>query len=125
MAVDYSKPLVAKYEIEGITDPLELRLAGDILLRIYNVMCDIVNSGGIDQFNQEWDRLHPDWVYTDQLEDDDPYLRAYERYVKSIADEISEKVRSNGLTYKLREHENCLINFDEGYFTLYGYKEQL
>lgn len=125
MAVDISKPLKARYVIEGVTDQIELQMAGDILMKIYNIMCDIVNNGGIQKFNEEWDRLHPNWVYNDELDDDDPYYRAYERYIKSVADKISEASRYKGTTYKLREHEPVLLNFNEGYFVMYGYKEKL
>ena len=119
MAIDINKPLRVKYEIKSVSSDLELYLAGPILLRIYNLACDIVNNGGIEQFNKEWDDTHPD-------DSDDEYDRAYERYFKGVADRISDMVRSeSGFTCKLREHNPCLINFDEGYFTLYGYIERL
>lgn len=119
MRIDISKPLRVRYEIEGVSTLIETCLAGPILLKVYNLACDIVNNGGIEQFNKEWDDTHPD-------DSDDEYVRAYERYFKWVADRISDMVRSeSGLTCKLREHEPCLINFDEGYFTLYGYIERL
>ena len=124
MAINYEKPLRAIFEVEGITDEWEVRSAGEILLKIYNLACNIANNGGIEQFNSEWDALHPTYDYKDE-EQHEEYIGAYERYFKSIADSISEQVRTLGVTYKLREEEPVTINFDEGYFTVYGYKEAL
>lgn len=124
MAINYGKPLRAKFEIEGTTTDFELKCAGEILLKIYNLACDIANNGGVERFNSEWDTLHPDWDYKDE-ERQEEYIGAYERYFKSVADDISNQIRTNGVTYKLREAEPVLINFDQGYFTVYGYKEAL
>lgn len=124
MAINYGKPLRAKFEIEGATTDFELKCAGEILLKIYNLACDIANNGGVERFNSEWDALHPDWDYKDE-ERQEEYIGAYECYFKSVADIISNQIRTNGVTYKLREAEPVLINFDQGYFTVYGYKEVL
>lgn len=124
MAINYEKPLRAIFEVSGVTSEWEARNAGEILLKIYNLACDIVNNGGIERFNSEWDALHPGWNYRDE-ERQEEYIGAYEHYFKSIADNISEQVRTAGVTYKLREEEPVTINFDEGYFTVYGYKEAL
>lgn len=124
MAINYEKPLKAKFEIEGVTTDFELKCAGEILLKIYNLACNIANDGGVERFNSEWDALHPNWDYKDE-ERQEEYIGAYERYFKSVADDISNQIRTNGVTYKLREAEPVLINFDQGYFTVYGYKEAL
>lgn len=124
MAINYEKPLKAKFEIEGVTTDFELKCAGEILLKIYNLACNIANDGGVERFNSEWDALHPNWDYKDE-ERQEEYIGAYERYFKSVADIISNQIRTNGVTYKLREAEPVLINFDQGYFTVYGYKEAL
>ena len=124
MTINYEKPLKAKFEIEGVTTDFELKCAGEILLKIYNLACNIANDGGVERFNSEWDALHPNWDYKDE-ERQEEYIGAYERYFKSVADIISNQIRTNGVTYKLREAEPVLINFDQGYFTVYGYKEAL
>ena len=124
MTVDYNKPLTAIYEIEGITNEYEKNVAGDVLMKIYNMAADIVNNGGIDEFNRTWKLIHPNWNYKDESKQDE-YMKAYDRYFKQVADMISESVRTpSGLTYKLRETECCLINFKKGYLKLYGYKDQ-
>lgn len=122
MTVDLNKPLKARYEIEGVTNKLELEMAGKILLETYDVAAKIMNSGGIDWFNGMWKVMHPNWKYTGEADDD--YTKSYERLFKYVADELSEATRVNGLAYKLRESEPCLINFNEGYFTIYGYKDK-
>lgn len=125
MSVDYNKPLCAKFEIEGVVNEAEKKMAGEILLRIYNLATKVVNNGGIERFNTEWYETHPDWDNRDEYRNE-VYTKAYYSYFKRVADEFSDKVRSDGgLTYKLREFEPCLINFEQGYVTIYGYKEWL
>lgn len=117
MTEDYNKPLKAVYEIDGVDNEIELRMAGDVLMKIYNLACDITNNGGIDEFNSKWKREHPDWVYTGDPEDE--YTKSYERYFKSIADGICDHCKS---PYKLKETP-CLLNFKEGWVKIRGYKE--
>lgn len=120
--VDLNKPLKARYAIEGVEDETELKLASKILFKVYDGAVKIMNKGGIDWFNMMWETIHPDWVYTGESDDD--YFKSYERLFKYVANELSETVRTDGLTYKLRENEPCLLNFKEGYFIIYGYKDQ-
>jgi hypothetical protein len=123
MAVNYNKALRAKYEIEGVSDYISKLLIGPVLLEIYNLACTIVNNGGVEQFNSEYKKSHSK---EEMHEDNDEYIEAFEHYFKGIADKISDKYRTkDGVTYKLREHEPILINFDKGYFTVYGYVENL
>lgn len=118
MAIDINKPLRMEYEIEGISNEIEGMIAGRILFEIYNLASYIANNGGIAEFNAEWNVAHPDGVY-----DQEEYESAYEHYFKQIADDISDMTRTGNMTYKLRETEPIIINFNEGYFKIHGYKE--
>lgn len=118
MAIDINKPLRMEYEIEGISNEIEGMLASKILFEIYNLAANIANNGGIAEFNAEWNVKHPDGVY-----DQDEYEAAYEHYFKEVADYISDTTRAGNFTYKLRETEPIIINFNEGYFKIHGYKE--
>lgn len=119
MTEDHNKPLRKRIEIDGVTDERELKMAGDILFNIYNIAADIVNKGGIEQFNSDWNDKHPNWNYNDETRQDE-YIGAYELYFKQVADMVAN---SMGSQYKLKEHESCLINFEEGWFKIRGYKE--
>lgn len=113
------KPLKARFEIEGASNNAERLIAGEMLLNTYNLTCDIVNNGGIDKFNSEWDRLRADAT-------DDEYDKAYCRYFKSIADgivDIIAKAHFYKTVYKLKERHPCILNPEQGYCTIYGYKE--
>ena len=116
-AVNYNKPLKAKYVIEGVTDENEMRLAEEILFRVYDIAAKIINNGGVEWFNCMWKTIHP------RGETGDEYHESYEKLFKYVADEVSEVCRVNGIAYKLRENEPCLINFEAGYFIIYGYKD--
>lgn len=119
MKDDYSKPLRRRIEIEGVEDQ-EIKIAGDILFNIYNMAADIVNNGGIKQFNSNWNDSHPNWDYNDESRQDE-YIGAYELYFKQVADMVANSI---GSPYKLVVKEPCLINFTEGYFIIRGYKEK-
>lgn len=114
-----NKPLKAKYCVEGANSELECVMAGEILVKLYNVTCNHVNNGGIEKFNSDWKESHGDDY------DQDEYIEAYERYFKEIADMYSELVRTGGMTIKLRENEPVLLNYKEGYCEIHGYIERL
>jgi len=115
---ELTKPMVMRYEVTGCSHPVEEEGAARILLRIYNLTADRMNNGGIELFNSAWNKVHPNsWTSKE-------YDEAYEDYFKAAADVFSELVRSGGLTYKLRKNEPVILNPKEGWFKIFGYKDQ-
>ena len=118
---EYNKlTLRAEFEIEGVTNELERELAGTYLLSVYNRAADFMNEKGIDMFHSLWDSIHPD---EENEFDDDEYIRAYDRFLKSVTDDIINKTLPEGRVYRLRTYEPLIIKPAKGCFVLYGYKE--
>ena len=118
---DLNKPLTARYHVEGVNDEFECVMAGEILVKLYNIVCTHMNDlGGIELFNSMWKESHGDDY------DQDEYIRAYDRYFKRVADFYAELARSpEGMAIKLREEEPVLLNFEEGYCEIFGYIDRL
>ena len=112
--------LRAELEIEGVTNKLERDLAGMYLISVYNRAADFMNEKGIDMFHSLWDSIHPD---EENGFDDDEYTRAYDRFFKSVTDDIINKTLPEGPVYRLRTYEPLIVNPANGCFVLYGYKE--
>lgn len=112
----------AEFEIEGVTNDLERKLAGEYLLAVYNRTADFMNDGGIDMFHKMWDSLHPD---TDsKCHNNDEYVNAYDRFFKSVADDIVNKTLPDiKKAYRLRTYEPVIIDPANGRIIVYGYKE--
>lgn len=114
--VDYNKPLRKEIFINEVKVNGESEI-GELLYKIYDMMADIINNGGVKKFNTDWEKEYPNWDYFDESRQDE-YIGAYEHYCKGIADFIAEVM---GAPVRLREHEPCLINFKEGWFRIFGY----
>lgn len=112
--------LRAEFKIKGVTNDLERKLAGTYLLSVYNRAMNFMNERGIDMFHALWDSIHSD---EDDRTDDDEYVKAYDRFFKSVTDDIINKTLPDGKVYRLRTYEPLLIFPAKGCFVLYGYKE--
>lgn len=77
-------------------------------MEVYNQTATLMNNGIIEMFNSS---------FTDDKRQGDEYINAYEKLFKMVSDKIASDT-----PYRLREHNPILLNFNEGYVTVYGYK---
>lgn len=112
-----------RFDIKGLR-PFERAWAEQALFSVYNGTVELMNNGGIDKYNADWDCRHPEKDSTTVLEDE--YTSEYEKLFKMEADKVALKQGKLPMfrrIAKLREFEPVIFTKDLKSGVLSGYVE--